>query len=48
MKFEIDKLFPIILILLDAAAGVVCGCSGNIRKCIYWIAAAVLNITVTF
>lgn len=48
MKFEIDKLFPIILILLDTAAGIVCGATGDIRKCIYWIAAAVLNVTVTF
>lgn len=48
MKFEIDKLFPTTLILLDVAAAIVCGCSGDIKKGIYWIAAAVLNVTVTF
>ena len=41
-------IFPIILILLDIGAGLVYLASGDIKKFIYWIAAAVLNITVTF
>ncbi len=43
-------IFPIILILLDIGAGFVYLASGDgdIKKFIYWIAAAVLNITVTF
>lgn len=48
MGFGAEKFFPIILILLDLAAGLVCGFGGDVRKCIYWLAAAVLNITVTF
>ena len=41
-------IVPIILILLDIGAGFVYLASGDIKKFIYWIAAAVLNITVTF
>lgn len=41
-------IFPIILILLDVGASVMCGMDGDVRKTVYWLAAAVLNITVTF
>ena len=41
-------IFPVILILLDFGAGIVYGANGDIKKMIYWFAAAVLNITVTF
>ena len=41
-------IFPIILISLDIGAGFVYLARGDIKKFIYWIAAAVLNITVTF
>lgn len=41
-------IFPIILILLDIGAGIVYAAAGDWKKLIYWIAAAVLNITVTF
>lgn len=37
------KIFPVLLMTLD-----VCACYGDIRKTIYWIAAAVLNAAVTF
>ena len=43
----IVKLFPSILILLDIAASLVYFFSGNIRLGIYWVAAAVLTVTVT-
>lgn len=43
-----QHIFPILLILLDLGAAAVYGGAGDIRKVIYWIAAAVLNITVTF
>ena len=43
-----QHIFPILLILLDFGAAVVYGMAGDIRKVIYWLAAAVLNITVTF
>ncbi len=41
-------IFPITLILLDLGAAVMCALGGDIKKAIYWIAAAVLNICVTF
>lgn len=43
-----EKIFPLLLIILDIGAAVVYGYTGDIRKTIYWIAAAVLSITVTF
>lgn len=44
-----QQVFPLILIILDIAAAVVYGVVDmDIRKVIYWIAAAVLTITVTF
>lgn len=46
--FNVTKIFPLILIILDFGAGIVYACGGDIKKCIYWIAAAVLNICVTF
>ena len=44
----IKRLFPIILILLDVCASAVYLCHGDVKKSIYWVAAAVLNICVTF
>lgn len=43
-----EKIFPLILIILDVLAGLVYATQGEWKKTIYWIAAAVLNITVTF
>ena len=41
-------IFPSILILIDICAGVVYAFNGDFKKLIYWLAAAVLNICVTF
>lgn len=41
-------IFPILLIVLDLGAAVVYGFDGDIKKAIYWVAAAVLNAAVTF
>jgi hypothetical protein len=41
-------IFPVILIALDIGAAVIYGVEGDIRKVIYWVAAAVLNAAVTF
>jgi hypothetical protein len=43
-----QHFFPVALILADLGAAVVYGLARDWRKVIYWIAAAVLNITVTF
>ena len=42
------RLFPSILIVLDLCAAVVCATQGDARKTVYWIAAAILTITVTW
>lgn len=42
------KIFPVLLMTLDVCAGIVYACHGDMRKTIYWIAAAVLNAAVTF
>jgi len=41
------KLFPIVLIVLDLCAAIVYLCNGDIRRMVYWCAAAVLTLTVT-
>ena len=41
-------IFPVALMLCDIGATIIYGINGDIRKVIYWIAAAVLNAAVTF
>lgn len=41
-------LFPCVLILLDVGAAIACAVNKDFKMSVYWIAAAVLNITVTF
>jgi hypothetical protein len=41
-------IFPCLLMALDLGAAVFYGVNGDFRKVIYWVAAAVLNATVTF
>lgn len=48
MRIETKHIFPLILITIDIIAGAIYACHGDYKKLIYWIAAAVLNITVTF
>ena len=43
-----EQIFPLVLIILNVLAGIVCLAKGDIRMFIYWMAAAVLNIVVTF
>lgn len=42
------KFFPILLIVLDFCAAAVWFGHGDMRKTVYWVAAGVLTITVTF
>lgn len=46
--FKKEYIFPLLLIILDIGAGIVYGAAGDYRKLVYWLAAAVLNIAVTF
>ena len=41
-------VFPTILIILDVAAAMVYVAEGDVRRFIYWIAAATLTATVTY
>ena len=41
-------LFPSLLILLDLGAALVYAMDGDWRKGVYWLAAAVLTVVVTF
>ena len=43
-----EKLFPTILIVLDIAASAVYISKGDVRKTIYWLAAAILTSVVTY
>jgi len=43
-----DKIFPLILIILNICASAVCLYSHEPKKAVYWLAAAVLNFCVTF
>lgn len=43
-----EKVFPMVLIVLDlCAAGVYCW-QGDVRHAVYWLAAGVLTLCVTF
>ena len=41
-------IFPIAMIVMDVGAAVVCAANKEYKKAVYWIAAAVLNVCVTF
>ena len=45
---KIQHIFPLMLIVMDLSAAAAYVPSGDWRKIVYWIAAAVLNAVVTF
>ena len=47
-KMNSKYIFPVALIVLNIGAAIMYGINGDVRKVIYWLAAAALNITVTF
>lgn len=47
-KINTAQMLPVAMILLDAGAAAVCLWHKDYRRAVYWIAAAVLNATVTF
>jgi hypothetical protein len=42
------KLFPTILIILDVCASVAYLFDNDVRRGVYWLAAAILTATVTY
>ena len=47
-KINTTQILPIAMILLDVGAAAVCLWHRDHRRAVYWLAAAVLNVTVTF
>ena len=45
---KVEHIFPSLLIAMNFGAAIMFGVQGDIRKVVYFVAAAVLNITVTF
>jgi len=43
-----EKIFPTVLIILDIASAIVYATKGDIRKVIYWLAAATLTAVITY
>jgi hypothetical protein len=43
-----EHIFPLLLILLDIGAAVIYATQKDIRMVVYWLAAAILNVAVTF
>ena len=48
MKIKPEQILPLLLIIIDLLAALVCFIQKDARRGIYWLAAAVLNVTVTF
>lgn len=48
MKLKPTQYLPLALIIINLLAAVVCVIHKDYKKAVYWTAAAVLNITVTF
>ena len=44
----VKVLFPVLLIILDCCAAGVYWYYGDVRRVVYWVAAAVLTWAVTF
>lgn len=47
MPKGLADMFPLLIIGLSAAAGIVYLCSGDIRRGLYWLFAAGLGVCVT-
>ncbi len=43
-----EKILPVLLIVIDAASAIPYTINGDVGHVVYWIAAAVLNVAVTF
>lgn len=46
-KINATQILQIAMILLDTGAAAVCLWHRDYRRAVYWVAAAVLNVTVT-
>lgn len=46
-RINVTQILPITMILLDIGAAAVCLWHKDYGRAVYWVAAAVLNVTVT-
>jgi len=42
------RMLPCAQILISVGASITYGCAGDVRRSIYWLAAAVITAAVTF
>ncbi len=47
MKLD-ERVFPTILMILDFIAAIPYAIKGDVRHAVYWVAAGVLTLTVTW
>ena len=47
MKLD-ERVFPTILMILDFIAAIPYAFKGDVRHAVYWVAAGVLTLTVTW
>ena len=48
LKTHWDKIFPTLLMILDFCAAVPYAVQGDVKHTVYWIAAGVLTLSVTW
>lgn len=48
LNMEKEQILPLILIIIQVVSAIPYTVTGDWRKAVYWVAAAVLNIAVTF
>ena len=48
MKIKPEQILPLVLIIINVLAAIVCFVRKDVKNGIYWLAAAVLNATVAF
>jgi hypothetical protein len=42
------RVLPTVIIIINVLSAIVYASGGDIKRCIYWVAAAVLTATVTY
>jgi hypothetical protein len=45
---SLEKILPTIMIAINILSAIVYMSNGDYKRCIYWVAAAVLTATVTY
>jgi hypothetical protein len=48
MNIKANQIFPLIMIVMDLGAAIVCLSGGDWKRALYWCAAALLTWSITF